>query len=278
VRIVERRTADGGIVGIRIDITEAKRRELELSRARDAAEEANRTKTEFLANMSHELRTPLNAIIGFSETLSLAAMGGPLDRRRQGYVDDIHRSGLHLLEIINDVLDLSKIEAGRLALQEEATSFDEILGACERLTRDRAAAGGVELRVEPLTDAPALLADPLRLKQIVLNLLSNAIKFTPEGGRVILSASASGAGLAISVTDTGVGMRPEDIPIALEPFRQIDGSLTRRHAGTGLGLPLAKRLAELHGGALEIVSEPGRGTRVSLALPATRLLVGRHHL
>jgi signal transduction histidine kinase len=172
LHVIECRTMDGGTVGVRIDITERKRREAELSRAKETAETASRTKTEFLANMSHELRTPLNAIIGFSEALSLGALGGPLDAKHQSYADDIHRSGLHLLDIINDVLDLSKIEAGHLELKDEPTSLDEIFRACERLTKDRAAANGVELAIEPPPSMPPRVADPLRLKQILLNLLS----------------------------------------------------------------------------------------------------------
>ena len=275
LQVIERRTQDGGTVGIRIDITEQKRRERELLQAKEAAETASRTKTEFLANMSHELRTPLNAIIGFSEALSLGAIGGQLDPKHRSYVDDIHRSGLHLLDIINDVLDLSKIEAGRLVLQAEPTSVDEIFSACGKLIKDRAVESGIELNIEMPAEPLTVVADSLRMKQILLNLLSNAVKFTPEGGRVSLTVSRAPAGLAFVVTDTGIGMHPKDILIALEPFRQIDGSLARRHQGTGLGLPLAKRLAELHGGSLEIASEPGEGTLVRVLLPAARLLPAR---
>jgi signal transduction histidine kinase len=272
LQVIERRTNDGGTVGVRIDITGMKRRELELSRAKAAAETANHTKTEFLANMSHELRTPLNAIIGFSEVLSLGAIGGQLDPRHRAYVEDIRRSGLHLLDIISDILDLSKIEAGHLVLQAEPTSVHEIFEACRSLMRDRAVTGGIELAIELPSEPVIFLADPLRMKQILLNLLSNAIKFTPEGGRVNLSASVAAARLVFVVADTGIGMCPREIPIALEPFRQIDGSLTRRHEGTGLGLPLAKRLTELHDGKLEIASEPGKGTQVRIVLPSARLL------
>lgn len=271
LQVIERRTRDGGTVGVRIDITEQKQRELELLRAKEAAEAASHTKTQFLANMSHELRTPLNAIIGFSEALSLGAIGGQLGRTHRGYVDDIHRSGLHLLDIINDVLDLSKIEAGHLVLQAEPTNVHEIFGACERLIKDRAAASGIELAIELPPEQLTVIADPLRMKQILLNLLSNAVKFTPEGGRVSLATSRTAAGLAFVVTDTGIGMCPRDVAIALEPFRQIDGSLARRHQGTGLGLPLAKRLTGLHDGSLEIASEPGKGTQVIVTLPASRL-------
>jgi PAS domain S-box-containing protein len=272
VRVVERRTTDGGTVGVRIDVTESKRRELELSRAKEQAVTASRTKTEFLANMSHELRTPLNAVIGFSEMLIQGVIGGRLEARQHGYVEDIHRSGQHLLSLINDVLDVSRIDVGQLVLREDEVQVEQIVAACDRLLRGRAEENGVQLDLQVAGDLPAILADPLRLKQVLLNLLSNAIKFTEAGGRVMLSAARCDAGLAFTVTDTGIGMRAADIPVALEAFRQLDGSLSRRHEGAGLGLPLAKRLTELHDGSLEISSAPGVGTRVVVRLPASRLL------
>jgi signal transduction histidine kinase len=272
-RTIEVRNAplpEGGAVRTYTDITELKRRELALEQAKEEAETANRSKTEFLANMSHELRTPLNAIIGFSEALTLGLIGGPLAPRQRNYVGDIHRSGLHLLDLINDVLDLSKIDAGHLVLRDERVRVGEIVAACCKLIRGRADEGGVRFDAECAADLPAIVADPVRLKQILLNLLSNAIKFTPAGGSVRLAVSCAGGEVTFIVTDTGIGMSPEHIPVALAPFRQIDGSLARQHQGTGLGLPLAKRLTELHGGTLEITSEPGKGTRVVVRLPASR--------
>jgi PAS domain S-box-containing protein len=267
VRVVARRTVDGGVVGVRIDITESQRREEELRRAKDEAEVANRTKSRFLANMSHELRTPLNAIIGFAQSLALG-IGGQLSPKQSEYVGDIHRSGLHLLELISDVLDLSKVDAGALSLREETVRVSDKVENCYRLIKGRAEESGVRL-VFPrgIDKSMTLRADHVRLRQILVNLLSNAVKFTPVGGEVRLSVSQTESHMEFVVADTGIGMRQEDIPKALEPFRQLEGGLSRRHEGVGLGLPLTKRLVELHGGVLEIASEPGIGTRATVRLP-----------
>ena len=243
-----------------------------LRHAKDAAEIASRVKSEFLATVSHELRTPLNAVLGFSEMIR-DARSGPVDAKYRAYASDIHASGEHLLAIISDILDISKIEAGRLELHEERIAIGAVVARCVRLIASRAEESGLALRNRVPADLPMVLADEVRLKQALLNLLSNAVKFTPAGGSIEIGAAlAANGAIEVTVADTGIGMRPEDIPIALEPFRQIDSKTTRRYGGTGLGLPLARRLTELHGGYLTIISEIDRGTTVSMGLPRQRVV------
>ena len=257
-----------GYRGIGRDITERVRREALLEEARSEAEAANRAKTEFLASMSHEFRTPLNAILGFSEIIRDEIVGGvhpPVYRDYGGY---IHEAGGHLLSLINNVLDLSKMEAGRFELHLEAVSVTMVIAACRSMIYGSSEKAGVAVNIEVAPDVPKIMLDALRAKQILLNLLSNAVKFTPVGGTVTVRATrTSDGGVVVSVADTGIGMRPEDIPIALTPFQQIDGVLTRRYQGTGLGLSLAKRLTELHEGTLEIESALGAGTTVRVVFP-----------
>ncbi len=238
----------------------------ELITARHTAEASHHAKSQFLANMSHELRTPLNAILGFSELMMNA--GGSASH--SGYARDIHQAGTHLLGIINDVLDLSRIEAGGMELDIGTIFVDELFAECRKLLAEKAAAAGVKLVSSVAEEARTIRGDALRLRQILLNLLSNAIKFTPRGGVVALSALISHEGeLLFTVADTGCGMTPAEIEIALEPFGMVDSSMGRRKQGTGLGLPLATRLTALHGGRLVIHSEPGLGTQVTVALPAS---------
>jgi protein-histidine pros-kinase len=245
------------------------RRQIEASLA-----QASKAKSDFLASMSHELRTPLNAIIGFSELIRDAFIG-PLDARYRDYGGYINESGRHLQNIINDILDISKIEGGRLELRNEVVSIGETAEACRRIVEAMARAADVSLSVNVSGSLPPIRSDQLRFQQILLNLMSNAVKFTPAGGRVMVSASIEADGAVIAVEDTGIGMKEEDIAIALEPFRQIDGGLTRRFDGTGLGLPLAKALVELHGGRLEIQSAPAAGTTVRIRLPSERIMDAR---
>jgi signal transduction histidine kinase len=226
--------------------------------------------------MSHELRTPLNAIIGFSEVLTLGLKGALLPSQEE-YIGLIHRSGQHLHSVINDILDLAKVDAGKFELyEEECVDAREIVDACIELMKEQASAGALHLRAEVEPHLPLFVADPTRLKQILLNLLSNAIKFTEPGGRVVLIARPSAdGGIAFDVRDTGPGMTADEIEIALQPFGQVEADHTRRHEGTGLGLSIARRLAELHGGSLDIKSEKGVGTTVSVTLPPGRLMALR---
>ena len=243
-----------------------------LTKALDAAAAASQAKSQFLATMSHELRTPLNAIIGFSELLKGELFGPIGDARYKGYVNDVHRSGKHLLSLVNDVLDFSKIDAGHLTLQEDQIEIRETLATSLRMVAGQADSNGVAIEQEIARDLPILRADERRVRQILLNRLSNAVKFTPRGGTVRLIAFVDEREFVVQVADTGIGMAKEDIPRALERFGQLDSDLNRKYEGTGLGLPLTKKLAELHGGRLEIESELCVGTKVTVAFPAERLI------
>jgi two-component system cell cycle sensor histidine kinase PleC len=302
LQISERGTAEGGVVITAVDVTALKAQEevrrrneealqaavdelrvsqdqlAELARKYEAekirAEGANRAKSEFLANMSHELRTPLNAINGFSEIM-VGELFGPLGDRRYGeYAQDILNSGQHLLALINDILDMAKIEAGKLTLNFEPLQLAEVVEDCVRLMRNRTDAAGLELRVR-LPELPEVEADYRALKQVVLNLLSNAAKFTPRGGRIEVSGAAEpgpdGGHVRISVSDTGIGIAPHDLERLARPFEQIESQLSKTQQGSGLGLALTKSLVELHGGALTLQSEPGEGTTASFVLPVRHL-------
>ena len=255
------------------DITERQRVEQVLKDARDAAEAANRAKTEFLANMSHELRTPLNAIIGFSEIMAHQLFGRLGNDRYVVYAKDVLESGHHLLEIINDILDVAKAEAGKLDLHEEAVDLAAAVAASIRLVRARIDDARLGLTVGLDQPLPRLRADGRKLKQILVNFLSNAAKFTPAGGGVSVHAgSAADGGVEIVVADSGIGISEADLARVMAPFVQVDSALNRRHEGTGLGLPLVRILCELHGGSLTLASTPGRGTRATVAFPADRVL------
>jgi PAS domain S-box-containing protein len=267
--------ADGRFLGYRgsgRDVTEAVEAREALQRARTESEAANKAKSEFLANMSHEFRTPLNAILGFAQMLAQQALGPVGDPRYCGYAEDILHSGQHLLDLINDILDMSKIEAGKLELHEGPVDIAKAVEMCTRTIQSQAEQQGLSLVMAHEGPPPILYGDETRLRQIVLNLLSNAVKFTPSGGSITVRlARETDGSFAIAVSDTGIGMANEDIPIALAPFGQIDGQLNRKYEGTGLGLPLTKRLVELHGGSLRIDSVPGAGTTVTARFPRERL-------
>ena len=239
-----------------------------MERARLQAELANRAKSDFLANMSHELRTPLNAIIGFSEAIGHGLLGPITDPRQLDYINDIHASGLLLLSIINDVLDMSKIEAGMLQLAHEAVPVGGLIDEAVRIVRDRAQARKLDLIAELPDGDLLLIGDERALKQVLLNLLSNAIKFSHEGGQVEIRAGEDPDGaVTIEVIDYGIGMSPDEAARALQPFNQASSVTARTYGGTGLGLPIAKGLVEAHRGTLTIDSSPGSGTSVRLILP-----------
>ncbi len=262
-----------GYRGTATDVTELRKREVGLRVAKEMAEMASRAKTEFLANMSHELRTPLNAIIGFAEVMHMELLGAIGNQQYRGYIGDIHDSARHLLGLINDILDVAKIEAGRVELSESTIQVKAIFDAVARLIRERSVRAEVRLEMAVAPDLPPLLADERKLKQILINLLSNAVKFTPAGGAIRMAAAPDPASgdLVITVADTGIGIAPADIARVMEPFGQVDNPINRKYRGTGLGLPLTKGLVELHGGSFQLESTPGVGTTVTIRLPARRL-------
>jgi signal transduction histidine kinase len=253
------------------DITERKQAEDALRRAQMDAEIANRAKSQFLANVSHELRTPLNAIIGFSEIMNGELMGPLGSAIYKSYASDIHESGRHLLAIINDILDLSRVEAGQIAINETRVEIHRLVAACLILVRGRADDGGLAVSVDASSATPEILGDERLLKQTLLNLLSNAIKFTPRGGVIRIATRLTKTGVEIAVSDSGIGMSESELAKIAKPFVQLENWLVRKYEGTGLGLSIAKAFCELHDGRLEIVSAPGQGTTATIHLPASRI-------
>ncbi|PWC36628.1 hypothetical protein TSO352_14080 [Azospirillum sp. TSO35-2] len=273
LRIEERRTRDGGTVGLRTDITDLKTQALELAAARDGAEAANRRKSDYVHHLSHELRTPLTAVIGFAEILRDQLMGPPGNPRYREAATQIVTAGDYMLELINNLLDLARIEAGRLDLHEDECPLGLIADATTAMMAARAEQAGVALTVRVPDDLPVLRGDPSLVRQMLTNLVGNALKFTPSGGRVTVTAAPDGdGGLTVTVTDDGRGMAPEHIPQALTAFSQVHDPMTVPQHGTGLGLPLTAALVALHGGAIAIDSAPGRGTCVRLRFPPERTM------
>jgi signal transduction histidine kinase len=242
--------------------------------AKDEAEAANQAKSGFLATMSHELRTPLNAIIGFSEMMLREVLGALGNEQYRAYVGDIHASGTHLLQIINDILDLSKAEAGKIELLEDVFDLRDIMRSVTQLTAGRIHEAELSQEVDFPGDLPPIRGDERKTKQVLLNLVTNSLKFTPAGGRITVSARFDPEdGLAVTVADTGIGIPEEDLDRVMKPFEQVDSSLSRQHQGTGLGLPLVKAIMEMHGGRMRLKSTLGAGTAVTVVFPPERAIL-----
>ncbi len=252
---------------------EAERYTVLAQKAMRQAEEANRAKTEFLANMSHELRTPLNAIIGFSEVIEHEIIGKAASNPKYvGYARDINDAGCHLLNVINDILDIAKIEVGRLELEDVVFDLEDSLDSCVKMLAEQAEKSGVNLSRATPAPLPNFRGDEQKFMQVILNLLSNAIKFTQEDGSVTLEAVVEeGGGLRVAVIDTGIGIAPEDLDKVMAPFMQVESVHSRKYEGTGLGLPIARALTELHGGKFSLTSEIDAGTMIVTHFPPSRL-------
>jgi two-component system cell cycle sensor histidine kinase PleC len=265
--------ADGGLIAIHSEITDHKNRELQVQKSKEDAELANRAKSDFLANMSHELRTPLNAIIGFSDVLEQKIFGEFANEKQAEYVTNIMKSGQHLLDLINDLLDLSTIESGHIELNETNASLAEIVAEAHKMVAVQAQEGGITLNNYVGSDAPEIRVDPLRLKQVMVNLLNNAVKFTPADGHVETGwAFGEDGSISIAVRDDGIGMSKEEIDVAKSRFGRVSADDTSID-GTGLGLPLAIEFVHAHGGNLEVDSAPNQGTAVTICLPEERVIL-----
>jgi signal transduction histidine kinase len=271
LQIRRRAMPNGAVISIYSDVTDIKASERRLIEARSQAEAANRAKGDFLANMSHELRTPLNAIIGFSEVISNELFGPIANQKYLEYIKDIHTSSLHLLSIINDVLDMSKIEAGKVELAKEVVQLQKVITEVMRMVHERARSRDIDMTAQLSDESVEIWGDERSMKQIFLNLLSNAIKFSKEGGQISVRIVADQPDTAVmEIEDHGIGMSEEEQERALQPFGQAKPVTTRKYGGTGLGLPITKGLVEAHGGTLTIDSRAGYGTLVRIVLPRER--------
>jgi len=265
-----------GVGGIETDITKRTEIEAAYRKARDEAEMANRSKSAFLANMSHELRTPLNSIIGFSDSLLAGTLGRVEDPKHREYLQIIRTGGMHLLQLINDILDLSRIEAGKLVLEESAVDLKDVFSDSIRLTAERAGREGLVIDNRIPADLPNVMADARQMRQVLINLLSNAIKFTEPGGKITASArQVEDGGIEISISDTGVGIEPDQLTNVQQPFVQVADALTRKHQGSGLGLAIVRSIVSLHGGSFTLESAVGEGTTATVTLPPGRVLAAR---
>ena len=268
--ILERRRTETALVAAK---HEAERSTEQMRAAMFEAQAASRANSQFLANMSHELRTPLNAIIGFADSIRLGMAEAANEDRTKEYANYIHDSGKHLLDIINDILDLSKLEAGKTTIVEDCFDLKHLVNSCLIIINERAQQSKLVIETNLSEPLPRVRADQRKLKQVLLNLLSNSVKFTPEFGHILVSVWVSRDGqLTVCVEDTGIGIAPEHIDRVMAPFWQVDGDLNRKYAGTGLGLPLSQALVRAHGGRMTLESVVGAGTKVSVHLPAYRVI------
>ena len=262
------------VVSVVRDISERVRYEAALRKAMEQADAASRAKSEFLGTMSHELRTPLNAIIGFTEIMKEGVMGPIENPHYRSYISDIHFSSTHLLNLINEILNVTKSEAGKLEVQEQVFDLRDVIEAVVRISGPPINKAGVTVRIDLPPELPRLRADEGKTRQVFFNLVSNAVKFTPAGGRIDISGHFDrDRGLSVTVADTGIGIAPEDLDRVLEPFVQVDSSLSRRHQGTGLGLPAVRGIMQLHGGTIALQSTLGHGTTATITFPPERAIL-----
>ncbi len=278
IKTTDRRTSNGGFVSIQSDITEMKAKEMLLLQAKEHAELANRAKSDFMANMSHELRTPLNAIIGFSSLLASEVYGAHSDERYKEYAADIEGAGAHLLSLINELLDLAKIEAGTIQLNEQKTDLYQITQSCRTMVTSRASQRNVRVSTSITPSDLYIMADPIRLKQIMVNLAGNAVKFSNPGGKVEINWSCEKGQIVLEVKDDGVGIEQEFIPELFQPFKRSRIAQNLKCEGTGLGLTLVKRFCDAHGADIAVSSMANKGTTVRVVFPASKTMMAHQDI